>query len=322
MAGNGARATVGGTAPERAAGRSRRRHWGRWLVVIAAIVLVVAVAIVGAVGWVASERAIHPAPNTYPWSLADYPNLKAEPVTFRSSTGVTIAGRFIPGASKATIILSHGYGDNQNQMLPWADFLNRSGFSVFTYDMRARGASGGRDVTLGALEQFDLVSAVEYLATRPDVDPNRIGALGVSLGGSTTILAAARDARIKAVVDDCGFSDAPDVISTSFEHFIGIPAWPFAPVAVRIAEWRAGVDVNGVRPMDVIGSISPRPIFIIHGTVDQDVPPDNGVRNYDAARQPKQIWWVAGAGHNQSREVAGAAYGQRINAFFHQALGV
>ncbi|HUZ02687.1 MAG TPA: hypothetical protein VMU89_20265, partial [Thermomicrobiaceae bacterium] len=93
MAGNGARATVGGTAPERAAGRSRRRHWGRWLVVIAAIVLVVAVAIVGAVGWVASERAIHPAPNTYPWSLADYPNLKAEPVTFRSSTGVTIAGR-------------------------------------------------------------------------------------------------------------------------------------------------------------------------------------------------------------------------------------
>lgn len=301
--------------------RSRQRRVWRRLVIAVTAVLLVVVVVLGSVGWIASERAIHPAPHTYTWSLADYPNLKAEPVTFRSSTGVTIAGRFFPGASKATIVLSHGYGDNQNQMLPWADFLNRSGFSVFTYDMRARGASGGSAVTLGALEQYDLVSAVEYLATRPDVDPSRIGALGVSLGGSVTILAAARDPRIKAIVDDCGFSDATDVINTSFEHFIGIPAWPFAPVAVQIAEWRAGVNVSAVRPMDVIGSISPRPVFIIHGTADREVPPDNSVRNYDAARQPKQIWWVAGAGHADSRQVAGAEYARRVDAFFHQALG-
>jgi pimeloyl-ACP methyl ester carboxylesterase len=37
--------------------------------------------------------------------------------------------------------------------------------------------------------------------------------LGVSLGGATTIRAAARDPRVKAVVDDCGFSDAPGMIS-------------------------------------------------------------------------------------------------------------
>ena len=60
-------------------------------------------------------------------------------------------------------------------------------------------------VTLGALEQLDLMSAVDYVTGRIDVDPAGIGALGVSLGGSTTLLAAASDPRMKAVVDDSGF---------------------------------------------------------------------------------------------------------------------
>lgn len=303
------------------AGVSRGRKVRRILVITVALLLIVAVGTIGSVGWIASGRAIHPKPNTYAWSLANFPALRPEAVTFRSSTGITISGRFFPSTSQATIVLSHGYGDNQDQMLPWADFLVRAGFSVFTYDMRDRGTSGGKAVTLGALEQYDLVSAVEYLTTRPDVDRDRIGALGVSLGGSVTILAAARDPRIKAVVDDSGFSDAPDVISTSFEHFIGIPPWPFAPVAVRIAEWRAGVNVNAVRPMDVIGSISPRPVFIIYGTADTAVPPINSQRNFDHAREPKAIWWVQGAEHAESRDVAGPEYDRRVVEFFRQYLG-
>src|ERR1035441_4878208 len=111
----------------------------------------------------------------------------------------------LPRGTPRRIVLSHGYGDNQAQMLPYAEFLHRAGYSVFTYDMRNRGRSGGEAVTLGALEYLDLISAVAYLTTRADVDPDRIGALGLSLGGSTTLLAAASDPRIKAVVDDSGF---------------------------------------------------------------------------------------------------------------------
>jgi uncharacterized protein len=279
------------------------------------------VAIIGGVGWYASGRAIHPKQNSYPWTLSDYPNLQPEAVTLPTRGGISLAGRFFPGASRTTIILSHGYGDDQDQMIVWADFLNRAGFTVFTYDMRERGKSGGAAVTLGAREQTDLVSVVDYLIARPDVDPSKIGALGVSLGGSVTILAAAQDSRIKAVVDDSGFSDASNVVSTSFQKFVHIPAFPFAPVTVRMAEWRTGANVNDVRPVAVIGKINPRPIFIIHGLADPAVPPVNSERMYAAAGAPKQVWFVPGAKHNGSREVAGAEYEQRIVAFFRQSLG-
>jgi cephalosporin-C deacetylase-like acetyl esterase len=123
-------------------------------------------------------------------------------------------------------------------MLPFAEFLRRSGFSVLTFNSRARATSGGEYVTLGALEQKDLISIVDFAAHRPEVDPGRIGVLGISLGGAT---------------------------AASFQHFIHLRATPFAPITVWIAGHRAGIDMDRVRPVDVIGQISPRPILSIHG---------------------------------------------------------
>ena len=145
--------------------------------------------------------------------------------------------------------------------------------------------------------------------------------MGVSLGGAATILAAARDPRVKVVVDDCGFSDAPNVVASGFEYFVHLPAFPFAPVSVKIAELRTGTQISRVRPVDAIGKISPRPLFIIHGLADTAAPPANSERNFAAAGEPKQAWYVPGAGHNGSREVAGAEYERRVTAFFKQYLG-
>ncbi|MDI3341767.1 MAG: alpha/beta fold hydrolase [Sphaerobacter sp.] len=298
----------------------RMARWWRRARLALLVVVLLAAGVLGGVGWVGSERALHPEPAVYPWTLAAFPELRAEPVVFQSRTGIPIAGRLFRGTNGATIVLSHGYGDHQDQLLPWAAFLNRAGFTVFTYDMRNRGSSGGDDVTLGALEQEDLLSAIDYLASRPDIDATRIGALGVSLGGAVSIMAAAQDSRIRAVVDDCGFSDAPTVIETGFEHFLGIPAFPFAPITVWIAEQRAGVTIDTVRPGDVVARLSPRPLLIIHGTADPVVPVAHSERLFAAAREPKELWLVPGAGHNESRVVAGSAYEQRVVDFFRAHL--
>ena len=268
------------------------------------------------IGWIGSERAIHPRAVSYSHRLADYRDLRPQEVGIASRTHITISGRFFSGPRRATLILSHGYGESQDQMLPYVEFLHKGGYNVLTYDMRSRGRSGGEAVTLGALEQLDLVSVVDYLTTRSDVDPDKIGALGLSLGASTTLLAAAQDLRIKAIVDDSGFSDATNVVASSFEHFIGLSPFLFAPITIAISEWRTGTNIKTIRPAGVVGRISPRAVFIIHCLGDHIVPPENSRRMFAAALEPKQVWWIQTGGHVDGHNVVREEYERRVTSFF------
>ena len=272
------------------------------------------------IAWVGSERALHPAYPRYEWSLATYSDLHPQQIRVRSADEAILDGRFFSGSRRSLVILASGYGDTQDQMLPIAEFLHQAGFNVLTYNSRARAPSGGEYVTLGVMEQRDLLSVVDYAAVRADVDANRIGVLGISMGASTAILSAAKDKRIKAVVDDSGFSDAPRIIAASFEHFIHLPAFPFAPLTIALADYRAGIDVNSVRPVEVIGQISPRPLLIIHESGDPVVPADNSLRNFAAARQPKELWLLPGTGHGRAHTVAKSEYEKRVTVFFESAM--
>ena len=110
------------------------------------------------------------------------------------------------------------------------------------------------------------------------------------------------------------------MIAASFEHFIHLPAFPFAPVTVWIANERAGIDVSGVRPMDVISRISPRPILIIHGLADYVVPVRQP-HQFAAAREPKQLWLVpAPAMYRRAPILAKAEYERRVVQLFNAVL--
>src|SRR5674476_267275 len=118
-------------------------------------------------------------------------------------------------------------------------------------------------------------------------------------------MAAAGDSRIKAVLDDSAFSDAPAAIRSSFEHFIGLPSFPFAPLTVSIVRLRTGIDVSRIRPADVIARISPRPLLIVHCMDDKVARPDNSERNFAAAKEPKQFWRIPSGGHVNGLKAAG-----------------
>ena len=85
----------------------------------------------------------------------------------RRSSGVSSAGRY-----HATIVLSHGYGGDQDEMLPVANTLHAAGFTVVTYNERGRGGSTGQG-TWGALETQDLRSVIDTVVRHPDVDPDK-----------------------------------------------------------------------------------------------------------------------------------------------------
>ncbi len=276
---------------------------------------------IGVVGWIASDRALAPELRDSALTIEDVQGIVFEEIMFESQTGFSPTGRFFPGTRNETIILLHGFSERQNQVLPQVRMLTDAGFNVMTYNARHPEEYGsGVFSTLGAFEREDLVSAVDYLESRDDVDPDAIGVFGLSLGGATAILGAALDDRIAAVVAEGSFSDADSVIDSSFEHYIGLPSFPFGQVTRLIAERRAGARLSDARPVDAIADLSGRPVLLIHGKDDTSVPPDHSERNLEAGGPDVDVWWVPGAGHSDAYEVEPDEYATRLIEFFDTAF--
>jgi dipeptidyl aminopeptidase/acylaminoacyl peptidase len=301
---------------------ARRKHVPRVRLKFVALGVgaVLAVCLIAVVlAWRASSVLMNPPLEPYPWSLADYPALKASetPLTIHSSTGVTLSGRFFRGTEGATIVVSHGYGGDQDEMLPVANALHAAGFNVVTYNERGQ---SGAEITLGGLESKDLRSVIGVVSRHAYVNPNQIGEFGFSMGGATTILEAASDPRVKAVVDDAGWSRVQDWASSSLSDAILKPTSMFSPLSLKLFELRTGVVLNSISPKNFIARISPRPVFIIQGKADTDVPPSASLVNYAHAKAPRTLWMVPGEGHEATISPGGAGTSQRVSAFFTRAL--
>jgi dipeptidyl aminopeptidase/acylaminoacyl peptidase len=248
--------------------------------------------------------------------------LSFEPATLTTADGLRLAGWYIPSHNGATIILCHGLGTNRADMLLQAVLLAEHGYGSLLFDFRAHGESEGEMVTYGYGEADDVLAAVDYLLARPDVDPQRIGILGGSLGAATAIHAAARSTHLRAVVAESAFTSLEDEVASSFKAFSGLPAFPFAPFTVAFAQWQTGLRISEVRPIDDIPSIAPRPVFIIHGTDDELIPAEQGLRLYEAAGEPKELWMVEMMGHGSALGIFPDEYEKRVIGFFDKALGV
>jgi dipeptidyl aminopeptidase/acylaminoacyl peptidase len=196
--------------------------------------------------------------------------------------------------------------------------LHRSGYTVFTYDTRGCGRSSG-EITFGAREQDDLISVVDHLASRPDVDSEHIGALGYSMGGATTLLAAARDPRIKAVVADSAWKTAKSWLRPSLRAVFLHPRDHFSALSLAFAELRAGVDLDDLRPVDAMRSLSGRPVLLIHGSADDVVLPADA-EALAAAHADAELWRIEGAAHGATVAPGGATTSERVAQFFERAL--
>src|SRR6185436_4561063 len=99
-----------------------------------------------------------------------------------------------------------------------------------------------------------------FLRTQAEVDPDRLGAIGNSLGGSLVIQFAADHPDIKAVVTNSAFSSLTDTVETSIRFFTKLPPFPFAPLITFWAEREAHFKAADVDAKKWIGRLSPRPV--------------------------------------------------------------
>ena len=109
-------------------------------------------------------------------------------------------------------------------MLDHAVVLARHGYGVLLYDARGMGRSGGRAMDFGWYGDRDVAAAVSFLASRPEVDPTKIGAVGLSMGGEEAVGAAALDQRIRAVVGE-GVTNRTDADKGWLTEAHGFRGW-------------------------------------------------------------------------------------------------
>ena len=211
-------------------------------------------------------------------------------------------------------MLCHGIGTGRRECLPIALRFSAAGYNVLCFDFRAHGMSDGQFSSVGLHETNDVIGAVQYLKQRPEVDPKRIGVVGFSMGAVATIQAAAQCADIAAVVADSAYASFLEAVRYSFRVVARLPHFPIAPVAMHWAKWMVHVDPSELRPVDVIGRISPRPILVTHGTLDEIVPLRHAYTLFKAAEEPKELWIVPGAHHVEARDQDPDGYFERIEA--------
>ena len=259
---------------------------------------------------------LHIPPSTY---RADY-----ETASFPSEDGITLKGWFVKPAhpvSKApVIIICHGVGANKSDFTELAVALSRRGYFVLLFDFRAHGESSGSRSSLGHHEQRDIAAVLDFLRSRPEVDPKRIGIYGFSMGASTAILAAARTHAFSAVVADSAFTSLKDMARSAITGFYRLPSFPFLQLSMIAYELYFQTRIDNISPASVIKDISPAPVFIIAGDGDRLVPAENGRKLFAAAKEPKELWIIPNADHGATLAAAGSAYEKRVGEFFDKNL--
>jgi hypothetical protein len=240
-----------------------------------------------------------------------------EDVQFETSDGLTLHGWYVPSRNGAAVIATSG---RKNPQRP-ARMLARHGYGVLLFDRRGEGVSDGDPNTWGWGGDRDIKAAIDYLQHRPDVDPERIGGIGMSVGGEMMIETAAETDELKAVV-----SDGAGARSYREEFDLARDANPvdkvLGAVLLRVKSASTAVFSNEPPPphlKDLAAKVAPRPLMLIAA-------PNSGAgeelnRDYHEAAGPTStLWEVPEAGHMGAAKVRPAEYERRIVGFFDGAL--
>ena len=235
--------------------------------------------------------------------------LEFETVVFTGNDGTRLSGWFLPATgyknprnAKGTVIHFHGNAQNMSAHWQFVAWLPRRGFNVFVFDYRGYGASQGSPEPKGVFEDSD--SALNYVRSRKDVDPERLLVFGQSLGGTNAIDVVGKGNRagVKAIAIEATFFSYSSIASDKFPG--------------------AGSFLDDAYSADkYIGNLAPIPLLLIHGTSDAVIPYAHSVRLLDKANEPKKLITVEGGGHIEALTPRfGTKYQDAVLDFFDGAL--
>lgn len=241
-------------------------------------------------------------------------------VEYLAADGTVMSAWYVPSTSGAAVVLRHGAGSTRTSVVAQAVVLADHGYGVLLTDARGHGRSGGRAMDFGWNGDTDITAAVDFLVTQPDVDPARIGVVGMSMGGEEAIGAAAADARIVAVVAE-GATGRTNADKAWLDD-----AYGWRGRLQQGIEWAqfAFTDLltDAPRPDSLASSAAAATqcsfLLIAGGEVHDE--PDAAAFIRDAAPDRVNVWTVAGSAHTGGLDTAPAEWESHVIDFLDEHL--
>jgi alpha-beta hydrolase superfamily lysophospholipase len=262
----------------------------------------------------------------------------AEDVSFRTSDQLNLRGCYLraTGSRRGVVLFGLEFGSNRWACVPYCDFLRQNGFDIFAFETRGQGDSDRHPgyeplQWVTDFEVRDFRAALDYLKKRADADPNGVGFFGISKGAGAGLLAATDDPYLRCFVTDGVFATHTTMVPY-MRKWIGIysdrywiqkylPVWYYGMAArIGLKRIRRQRDCRFPHLEYVIHKLAPRPLLMIHGEGDTYIKPEMAEALFELAAEPKELWFVEGAKHNQSLQVATDEYQRRVLAFFDAHL--
>lgn len=206
-------------------------------------------------------------------------------------------------ANAGTLLFLHGNGANNGANLGYAERFHRMGLNVLLVDYRGFGRSEGDFPTEATVYQ-DTETVWNYLVQEKNINPQQIFLYGHSLGGAIAIELAFRHPKVGGLIIEGSFTSMRDMVDFRYKLFNLFP-----------------VDILLNQKFDSINKLPKikKPILFIHGGADNLVPPNMSKELFLAAHEPKELYIVPGAGHNDVLTLGGDHYLETVYQFIQAA---
>lgn len=299
----------------------RKTHKGRKILISVLVILIVAIAVTALISVYTGWKIIHPGKSDIePFSSNIAPDYRT--VDFKSNDkSIILNGWFFERRGiDRTVILVHDYGKNRlqfnNKTVGMIKYFINNGYNVLTFDLRNSGKSGGKATTLGFFEKEDIIGAVSYVKSQ---GAKHIILVGFSSGASASLLAAAENSDIDAVIADSPYSYLNNFVNMQLAKRKVLSIFPFSktvPYAVRIL---ANIDIERANPLKVIENIPPKPVLLIHSKDDSKLSISNSRDLLNIYSQKAagtiDLWETDGVDHLGSYEKYQDEYMRKILDF-------
>lgn len=243
-------------------------------------------------------------------------------VSFAAVDGIRLSGWLFHGPNGKVIMFVHGAG-NQNRVdeaykAPQiASYFINQGYSVLLFDLRGNGESEKTRIGLGQYEKYDVGGAFVYLEKEGFL-PHQIGIIGDSLGAIATIMAADYVKTAGGIVLDSPATEIKPIVANVMQNDNHVPKF-MDPGVFFTAKVIFKRDVDSVRPIDHIKTLSNTPLLFLHGTNDTLIPPENSLELLHQVNNGKRVLFK-GATHVQTFATNPQLYEKVVGDFFQSNL--